>query len=110
MQQRDQDVAHVPSSDPTRGPFVAHGMTVWNGDGSIEVARCVSRQLCPAGNAANARQLALGSEALYALADLVAALTRGDEPQAAVQTAANVLQRAGMAPTPARPVELQVAA
>lgn len=101
---------HTPSSDPTRGPFVAHGMTVWNDRGDIEVARCVSRQLCPAGNAANARKLALGTEALYALADLVTALTRGDEPHAAVQTAANVLQRAGMAPPPARPVELQAAA
>ncbi|MCD9005181.1 hypothetical protein LDO31_02830 [Luteimonas sp. XNQY3] len=58
---------HTPSSEPTRGQFVAHGMTVWNGDCTIEVARCVSRQLCPAGNVANARKLALGTEALALL-------------------------------------------
>lgn len=73
VQQRDQDVGHEPSSEPTRGPFVAHGMTVWNGEGSIEVARCVSRQLCPAGNAANARKLADATHAQSVLEDLVAA-------------------------------------
>ena len=64
---------HTPSSEPTRGAFVAHGTSVWTPDGSIEVARCSSRQLCSAGNAANARKLAHGSEALTLLEDLVAA-------------------------------------
>jgi|GEM_PF-5075603 len=78
---------HIPSSDPTRGPFVAHGMTVWNHDSTIEVARCVSRQLCPAGNAANARKLALGTEALALLEE------RPADFEARV---AELLERAGL--------------
>lgn len=68
-----QHHGHEPSSEPTRGTFVAHGSSVWTPDGSVEVARCSSRQLCAAGNAANARKLARASEALELLGDLVAA-------------------------------------
>ena len=89
MNQREQDQAHTPSSDPTRGPFVAHGMTVWNHDSTIEVARCVSRQLCPAGNAANARKLALGTEALALLEE---------RPADFDNRVAALLERAGVRP------------
>lgn len=93
---------HTPSSEPTRGEFVAHGSSLWTPDSRIEVARCVSRQLCPAGNAANARKLAHGSEALERLADLVRALDAGIDPAAEFEAAAALLSRAGLLDSPKR--------
>lgn len=88
--------AHAPSSEPTRGEFVAHGMTVWNGEGTIEVARCVSRQLCPAGNAANALKLARGTEALALLEELVWRLDAGLDARDAFTSSVALLERAGL--------------
>lgn len=91
-----QASGHEPSSTPTRGEFVAHGMTVWNADSTIEVARCVSRQLCPAGNAANARKLAHGTEALALLDELVEKLSDGADTFETHTAALALLERAGL--------------
>lgn len=83
----DPAAARAPSPEPTRGEFVAHGSSVWTPDGQIQIASCASRQLCPAGNAANARKLAHGSEALELLAE---------RPADFEARAAELLARAGL--------------
>ncbi|MCD9096159.1 hypothetical protein [Luteimonas fraxinea] len=95
-QHPDPAAAHAPSSEPTRGEFVAHGSSVWTPDGQIEVARCASRQLCPAGNAANARKLAYGSEALALLEELVWRLDAGEDSRDAFVASVALLERAGL--------------
>lgn len=100
---------HSLSSQPTPGAFVAHGSSVWTHDGTIQIANCASRQLCPAGNAANARKLAQGSEALDVLAELVWCLDGGEDSRDAYIAATVLLERAGLLRL-AKRADLQVAA
>ncbi|WP_369916500.1 hypothetical protein AB8810_10950 [Xanthomonas sp. NCPPB 3005] len=88
--------AHLPSTTPTPGPFVAPRgtCTIWSANGDIQIAECKSRSLTPAGNVANAQLLALGASSIEHLRitlQQLADLGISNEPAAALVAKADAI-------------------
>jgi len=66
---------HIPSTRAVQGPYKAIGPRIWSQCGEVLIAECKSPSLCPAGNAANARELAEGGNAVQVLRRIIESAT-----------------------------------
>jgi hypothetical protein len=62
---------HIPSTQAPRAPYRAVGPRIWSQNGDVLIAECKSPALCAAANAAVARELAEGGNAVQVIRRMV---------------------------------------
>lgn len=67
--------AHIPSTKAPAAPYRAIGPRIWSQNGDVLLAECRSTTLCAAANAAVARELAEGGNAVQVIRRLVESAT-----------------------------------